>query len=190
MKPGQIVDEFTVKKGGEKLRVVFRVPKAGDARAMVKMVNSVRDEAQYLGMWHHETVKSERKYLSARLQDLRKDRGVFLLVEVHGQLVGNSVIRPLERDSSKHIGTFGIMLKEEFTGIGIGTRLARKTLSLAKKETRFKLIQSNFVSKNKRSYRLHKKLGFKRYGKFPNSNRSKDGTYYDKIYVFKEIKKI
>ena len=190
MKPGQVVDEFTAKKGKETLRVVFRVPKASDATAMVKMVNSVRDEAKYLGMWHHETVKSERKYLGARMQDLRKGRGVFLLVEVNGQLAGDSMVRPFELDFSKHVGEFGIMLKEEFTGIGIGTRLARKTLSLAKKETRFKLIEASFVSKNTRSRKLHKKLGFRQCGRFPNRARSRDGTYFDRIYVFKEIKKL
>ncbi|MDP2974021.1 MAG: GNAT family protein, partial [Candidatus Diapherotrites archaeon] len=99
-------------------------------------------------------------------------------------------ISPTAFDASMHVGHFGIMLKERFTGLGIGTRLGRKMLELAKKNTRFKVIESGFTAKNARSKRLHKKLGFKQYGVFPKAEKLKDGTYCSRVCVYKVIKKL
>ncbi len=191
MRQGKIVEEFDVKnKSGEKLRVVFRHPSKKDARHMLRLVNSARDEAEYLGMRHHETMRTEREFIAKQLENMKKKRGICLFVEVNGELAGNSVIRPLEFDVSPHVGHFGIMLHENFTGIGIGTRLMRKMLQLARTETGFKVIESGYAAKNRRSVKLHRRFGFRRYGRFPKELQLRDGTYCDHVYVCKTIKKL
>lgn len=190
MKQGQIVERFDVKgKKGKALHIVFRYPSKKDVRAALRMVNSARDEADFLGMRKHETMKTEKVFVEKQIENMRKRKGATIFVWVNGRLIGDSVIRPLELDSEKHVGHLGIMLRERFTGFGIGTMLMRRMLELAKKDTRFKVIESAYTAKNERSKRLHKKLGFKQYGVFPKAEKLKDGTYCDRICVFKVIKK-
>jgi RimJ/RimL family protein N-acetyltransferase len=190
-KQGKVVDKFSVKgKDGEKIQTIFRYPKKSDAKACLKMINSVRREAEYLGQRRMETLKSERKWLKDRLSEMRKRKGIFLLVEIEGELIGSASVLPGTYEASDHVGTFGIVLAEKFTGFGIGTRLGKKTLELAKKETKFKLVDSTHFSKNRRSAKLHKKLGFKRYGRFPNECRLKKGGYDDSIWLYKQIKRL
>jgi len=191
MKKGKAIDRFFAKaKDGKKIQVLFRYPSKKDLKAVLKMVNSIRKEAEYLGMRRIETLKSERKWLFNRLKEMRKKEAITLLVEIDSELVGDSSIWPLRRDASPHIAEFGIMLKEEFTGIGIGTRLSKKILQLARKETSYKIIESGYFAENKRSEKLHKKLGFKKYGRFPKGLKFKSGKYCDQILLFKVIKRM
>jgi len=188
MKQGNAVDCFSVKgKDGKKIKAIFRFPSKKDVRDLLKMVNSIRTEADYLGMHRMETLKSERKWLFDRLKEMEKRTAITLLVEINGELAGNSSIWPVRRDACKHIGEFGIMLKEKFTGHGIGTRLGKKMLQLAKKETGYKIIESGHLSPNKRSAKLHKKLGFKQYGRLPKGCKLKTGKYCDHILLYKVI---
>jgi len=189
MKEGAVVEEFTVKgKGRGKLNVVFRYPAVGDIREAMRLVNSVRDEADFLGQMHHETMKTEWIFIKSQLRNMRLRKGVFLFVEVNGALAGDAVISPLSLDTEAHVGHFGILLMERYTGLGIGTRLMRRMLLIAKGHTRFKIIESAYFSGNKRSARLHRKLGFRRYGLLPKGERLKSGEYGDRVFVCKKIK--
>ncbi len=189
MRQGKVVDRFKVKtKEGNSVEIVFRFPKKGDAKPALEMVNSIRREADYLGQRKMETLASERKWLKARLEEMRKGRGFVLFVEADGSLVGDVSIQCCKYDTSPHVGTLGIMLKEQFTGLKIGTRLLKKALGLAKKETPFSIIESGYFGKNKRSRRLHRRFGFKKYGSLPNASKLRDGSYCAHVNVFKQIK--
>jgi len=186
---GKVVDKFSIKgRDGEKIQVIFRYPKNSDST--VHLLDSVRRETMYVSRTRPENRESEAAWLKKRIKQMEQGLVVLLFVEVEGKVVGNSEIRPLETDTSKHIADFGIILREKFTGIGIGTRLMRKVIELAKKETGYKIIQSIYFSKNKRSAALHKKLGFKEFGRLPKGILLKDGTYSDKVFVYKQIKKL
>lgn len=190
-KEGKIVDCFSIKgKDGMPHDIVFRYPSMHDAKAAVRMVNSIRREADYLGMRRIETLKSEKKWLKGKIEEMRKREGLMLFVEAGGKLVGDASIQPSRLDASAHVGTFGIMLEEEFMGIGIGTRLTKKILALAKKHTMFKIIESGYFVKNRRSNSLHQKFGFRLIGIAPKECRLKNGKYCDHAYVYKIIKKL
>ena len=188
-KEGRVVESFLAKgQGSRQARVLFRYPCIADAKNAVKMVNGIRDEADFLGMRMHESVSSEKAWLKEQIANMAAEKGIVLFVEVDGVLVGSASIRPVELDVSEHVGNFGIMLKEEFTMLGIGSRLVQKMLELAKKDTRFSIIASSYFSGNGRSRVLHKKFGFKKYGRFPKARKARDGNYGDEILVFKVVK--
>ncbi len=190
MKPGKIVGRFSVfGKRGKRIKVVFRCPKMSDAKEALRFVNRTRDEADFLGVRRHETLETEKKFLADCLKQKRKRKSVFLFAEADGKIIGCASILPKSVDSMQHVGEFGIMLLEEFTGFGIGSRLAKRVLSIAKKETKFRIIKSGYFSKNKASGALHKKLGFKKYGELPNGAKLKKGGYDNLVHVFKEIRK-
>jgi RimJ/RimL family protein N-acetyltransferase len=189
MRQGQTVGRFKVRtRDGNRVEIVFRFPKKGDAKAALEMVNFIRREADYLGQRRMETLAFEKKWLDARLDDMRKRKGFVLLVEADGSLVGDLSVQCCKYDTSPHVGELGIMLKEQFTGLKIGTRLLKKALQIAKRETPFRIIESGYFAKNHRSKKLHKKFGFKKYGSMPNASKLRDGSYCDHVHVFKQIK--
>jgi len=189
MREGKIVDDFSIKdRSGSKRRVIFRFPKRGDLRAILKMVNGIRAEAEYLGQRRMETLKTERKWLLGQLKGMKEGKTVLIFVGVDGVLVGDVSIQPTVFDVSSHVGEFGIMLKEEFTGLGIGTRLTKKAFQVARKETGYKIISSSYSAPNKRSRMLHKKLGFRKVGLLPKSFKLRNGEYADRVLLYKVIK--
>ena len=140
MKEGKIVDKFSLNgKDGKKYEIIFRYPKKTDVKAALKMINYIRSGAEYLELRRMETLKSEKKWLFGMLEEMRKRKALTLFVEVNKELVGDSAVWPFGMDASTHVAEFGIALKEEFTELGIGTRLAKKVIQLAKKETDYKI---------------------------------------------------
>lgn len=191
MEQGKVVEEFEVKgRDGGRLKIVFRYPRIKDAGSALRMVNTIRREANYLGQRHPETLMSETDWLKQNIGWMKKKAGLALFVEVNGELSGDVSIRPSRFDVSKHVGSLGIMLREKYTGIGIGSRLMARVLELAKRETRFKIIDSGYFAKNKVSKKLHEKFGFRESGRLPNEVRLRNGSYCDHIYVYKNIKKL
>ncbi len=191
MKAGKVVERFSVKdKNGKVLQVLFRFPKMNDAKEAARFINKARDEALFLGMREHENLKSERKFLFEQIKNMRQRKGLFLFVIIDAKIVGDATILPHPFDATPAVGEFGIILLEQFTELGIGSKLVRKMIELAKKKTRFKIIQSAYFAPNKRSKRLHVKFGFKRYGRLPKGCKLKDGKYCDHMFVYKVIKKL
>ena len=188
LKSGKIVGQFTVVgKDGERVSVAFRFPKMADAKPLLRFINRVRDQADFLGERKHETLASEKKFLKERLKRIRQHREILLFAESGGKIVGTTDISPSRLEVMAHVGNFGIALFDEFTGLGIGTRLAKCALRLAKTQTSFKIINSNFFSKNLHSKKLHKKLGFKKYGALPAGAKLRGRGYGTLIYVYKKI---
>ncbi len=191
MKPGQVVERFAIKgKDGKKLEVLFRFPKMGDAKEAMSFINELRDEAEFLGRRRHETLASEKHFLAKWLKHMRQRNGLLLFVEVDGRIVGDANIEPTNYESCEHIGKFAIALRERFTGLGIGSRLMKRMLQLARTKTKFRIIGSSYFSKNPRSRKLHEKFGFREWGVLPKGAKLKDGSYCDHIYLYKIIKKL
>ena len=190
MKQGKVVEEFSVKdKNGNKIHVSFHYPKESDVKQALKLVNEVRDEAEFLGNRKHETPESETKFIKQKILENESGKGIFLFIEADGKLIGDVSLQPNEYDVSSHVGKLGIMIREEFTEIGIGTKAVAKLIELAK-DTDFKIIESGYFKLNKRSERLHKKFGFKKYGEFPSECKLRSGEYCPHIYLYKQIKKL
>ena len=190
MKQGKIVSEFDVKdRNGNSVHVSLRYPKESDVKAALKLVNEIRAEAEFLGFRRHETLESETKFINQKIKENDSGKGIFMFIEADGQLIGDVCLQPNEHDVSSHVGRLGIMIKEEFTELGIGSKALEKILKLVEK-TEFKIIESGHFKPNERSARLHKKFGFKKFGEFPNECRLRSGEYCPHIYLYKQIKKL
>jgi len=188
MKPGKIVEKFAVAaKGGKQISVVFRFPRVSDAKAVLSFINQVRGEAEFLGQRHRETLASEKKFLRDVLKKMRARKKVLVFAKANGKIIGNATISADAAEARSHLGEFGIALLEQFTGLGIGTRLGKCVLGLAKTELKLKLITSFFFSKNARSRALHARLGFKQYGILPKAMKLKRGGFDDEVCVYKTI---
>lgn len=187
MKPGKTVDCFTVKKENKETEIIFRYPSLEDTKEAMQFINAARKEHRFLAERKTETMESEKKFIQSALENMKKKRALLLFAESNGKIIGDASLLPHKKEALFHIGIFGIVLRKEFTGLGIGTRLAEKLFELARKETGFEIVSSKHFSENKKSAALHKKLGFKKYGLFPREFKLKNKTYNNGIHYYKEL---
>jgi len=171
---------FTARDG---TKVVFREPRQTDAKQLKDFINSfVKEPRSGLLINRRVSLRDEKAWLKVWIADIRRRKGVLLLVEVDGKIKGSCSILRLMWKSS-HVADAGIALSVEVRGKGIGEALMKKTIQLARKRMRgLEMIQLKAFSYNKRALDLYKKLGFVEVGRVPRAN--KEGKkYYDDVLM-------
>jgi len=145
---------------------------------LISVNNSVIEEGKYFfkneglssieeaSEWFHEHVKAGLTYVA---------------VKVNGELVGGATIEP-RKGKASHVAYFGIFIKKNFRNLGIGTRLTRKLLELARQK-KFKIIQLYVFASNKQAIHIYKKLGFEEAGRIENGVRLPSDSYTDETIM-------
>ena len=177
--------ELTARDGTS---VVFREPKPSDAKLLMDFINAfVAEPMSGLLINKRVHLKAEKVWLRGWLADIRNRKGVMLLVEADGRIIGNCTVSRLVWKIS-HMADAGIALSKNIRGRGIGEALLRETIELARKRMRgLEMIQLKAFDYNERALDLYRKLGFVVVGRIPRAN--KEGTdYYDDVLMVKNLK--
>ncbi len=109
------------------------------------------------------------------------------MAEDKNKLIGISGVK-LKIGRQNHVGEFGISIKKEYRGIGLGKKLMAEVLKLAKKELKPvpKIIRLSVFPENKIAQKLYKKFGFKVVAKIPKQIQYK-GKLLDEVIMIKEL---
>jgi len=123
------------------------------------------------------SLEDERKWFSGVLREIAEGDQVKLVVEIGSHVVGScDVRRVVPRSPLDHRGVFGICVRKDFRGRGVGTALAKATIEKCK--GKFEALELTVNSKNRMAIKLYKGLGFKRYGTLPGALK-RAGRYFD-----------
>ena len=160
MKAGQAVRQFTV----DRKDVTIRYPAKGDIDKLMKFINSLVKERVYIGTQKRVTRKQEEEWLAARLNAIKINELVYLVVEINDNIVGGASITPSKMPWRTHVGSFDIGLAKLARGKGIGHRLFKALLAESKKRFKISILELEVMSINKRAYRFYQKMGFKKVG--------------------------
>jgi RimJ/RimL family protein N-acetyltransferase len=181
-RPGKIIGNF--KFGKEK--ITLRYPREDDLDMLLNYINSIIRERVYLSMQKPYTRKQEKEFLIDTLKKMKKNDMVYVLAEFGGKPVGSFSLKRDELDAHKHTAELGITLKKEFRGMGLGTRLTKLALKMAKEEMNLKIVWLGLMAENKTAYRVYEKCGFKKVGLLPKFSNYY-GKYMDSILMAKEL---
>lgn len=147
---------------------------------------------EYIEGFHHclDSVARERRYLafvqappfeSARefvLSNIAKN--VSQLVALSGNdVIGWCDISPMRLEGFTHCGTLGMGVRQDFRGLGIGTRLLEQTISEAR-EMGLERIELEVFASNAAAIKLYEKAGFVVEG-VKKKGRKLDGEYDDLV---------
>jgi len=174
--------KFTAKDG---TRLIFREPGPKDALRLVRFINTfVLEPRSGLLINSKVTLEGEKAWLKGWLADIRHRRGVMLLVEKDGRVVGNCTASRLPWKNA-HAADVGIALSKEIRGKGVGEALMIKTIELARSRMRgLEMMHLKAIDYNERARALYNKLGFVEVGRIPRAN--KEGLeYFDDILMVK-----
>lgn len=182
--PGIIIHQFITANGEE---ATIRYPQASDVQAMTEYINIISKEDTYVTVSGEEITKEEElQYLEDQFHKIEDGDSVLLLATVNGAIVGISGVtrNQASRRRALHIGVFGISIKNEYRGAGIGYELAKTTIDQAKLNIdNLRLITLTVYEPNIKAQLLYEKLGFKDYGILPGGVWYRD-NYIDEISMY------
>lgn len=178
------VKTVTTKSGKE---VVFREPRESDAQEMMEYINELVDEDVMIIMNEKQTLAQEQEYVRKTVSALEQKNKVCLLAMNEEKVVG---ISQIERDRGKlnHTGTFGISIKQDCRGDGVGRQLAQAVMKLAENEMGLEVIKLTVFEINQPARELYRKLGFVESGAIPRGIKYR-GEYVKQIIMVKELNK-
>jgi RimJ/RimL family protein N-acetyltransferase len=179
MKAGKVVRIFSAKDGR---RVVLRTPKWEDLEDLLELINSIVEEGAEISRNEKVSREAEIDWLSKTLASLEKDEIFFLVAEVDGKVIASSDIHPL-RGFEKHVGVLGIIIKDGFRDVGIGTEMMKTLVEQAYKMG-LRVLTLTVFATNKRAIHVYERVGFVQTGVTPKKH-FKDGRYIDEIIMTK-----
>ncbi|MEM0141392.1 MAG: GNAT family N-acetyltransferase [Thermoplasmatales archaeon] len=128
------------------------------------------------------TYASEVEWFSNLFRNVEMGDAIAVVAEENGKAIGlcdaNRVRPGTDMD---HVAVLGIAIRKEFRNRGIGEKMIRKVVDLAR--GKFEVLKLEVFSSNSGAIRLYKKIGFVEYGAIPKEIK-RGGMYYDVIYMY------
>jgi len=166
-------------------KVVIRKPKKGDEKDLMIFYNSLVEEKTMTLAVKKVTLKKEREFVQKCLKQEKEKTGVHFALEINEIILGMSGVT-IDGVITHHVGRFGIILKKEARGKGLGFKLAKTVISEAKKKLKVKIVTLNVSHRNKVAIGLYKKLGFKEVGIIKKALNF-FGRYDDEVIMVKYL---
>ena len=167
--------------------VILRSAEGTDAEALIEYLKVTTSETPYLIREPEEvtiTLEQEKHFIESKID---AERELMLVATIDGKHVGNCSlmgIAPYKRYA--HRCEVAIALYQEYCGCGIGTAMMETMLEVAK-NLGYEQAELEVISDNVNAIELYKKLGFEKYGSFPNNMKYSDGTYANADWMMKRL---
>jgi len=155
------------------------------AKEFLDYINSFIEEKAKILINKKLTLEEERKWIEKALKEKRRKERIMLIAQEGKKIVGITSVT-LKKGRQSHVGEFGISVRREYRGMGLGKFLMKEVLKLAKKRLKPKIIRLSVFANNKIAQSLYKKFGFKKIAKIPKQIHYKR-KFVDEIVMIKEI---
>lgn len=169
-------------------QVILRSPDIFDAEQLLEHMRITSAETEFMSRYPEEitvSVEAEARFL----QMIENDVENFMLAAyLDGRMVGNAgVTRVRDNAKYRHRANFGISLRAEVCGLGLGTLMLQEILEIVK-GTSFEQLELSVFGDNARAIALYEKIGFVKVGSMPRAYRLKDGSYHDEVQMVYRVK--
>ncbi|MEM3695021.1 MAG: GNAT family N-acetyltransferase [Candidatus Bathyarchaeia archaeon] len=181
MKAGQIVKTFSSRDGR---RVILRAPRWEDLNDLLELINSLVEEDADILRTEMVSREEEIDWLSKTLASIEKGEAFYLVAEVDGKVVASSDIHP-RGGFARHVGVLGIIVKDGFRDVGIGTEMMKVLIEKAR-EMGLKVLALSVFASNKRAIHVYEKVGFAVTGCIPKKF-FKNGEYIDELIMVRVL---
>ena len=129
----------------------------------------------------HPSLKSWEK----RLTNIPDNVHAYVAI-LNDEIVGNLSFEIAKNARRRHVGAFGMGVKDNVQGQGVGTALLKTAIDLADNWVNIKRIELTVYSDNERAINLYKKFGFVIEGE-AKSYAFRNGKYVDAYYMARII---
>ncbi len=181
--PGKPLEEFMIEKKGKTIHVKFRYPRMSDTEEIMRYINAVTRETEFLRNNKRVTRKEEAKWLRDTINAMKTGKKIYIVAEINGRISGSGSVESMGGAGS-HVGILGIALREKYTNMGIGTRLIELLMNEAIK-IGIEVIKLSHYENNKRARHVYEKLGFRHAGVIPKARKSRNGKYHGEAIMYR-----
>lgn len=171
-----IESQEKILKTGEKL--LIRDAQAKDAASLLKYVNCVGGETEFLTFGKDEFNKTEVEEVAIIEEHKKALNKIFILAELNEEIVGVLVVGANAKARQKHSGEFGVSVRKSEWGKGIGAALIQAMLDWAKISKGLRKINLSVQVNNEAAIKLYEKFGFEKEG-LVKRDLCIDGIFYD-----------
>ena len=172
------------KKGRD---VLLRSAEEKDAEALIDYMKITAAETPFLLREPDEislTIEQEQAFIKAKKDS---ENELLLIAETGGRHIGNaSLMSAGGFKRYRHRCEIAIALYQEYCGLGIGKAMLEMILDIAKKAG-YEQAELEVIANNKPAIALYEKLGFQKYGTFPDNMKYADGSYVDAYWMMKKL---
>lgn len=162
---------------------MIRLAEPNDAAAMLAIQKEVLTEQIYLVTnieEFHQTVEGQKQFIEDKQGNPNE---VLFVAEDKGEVVGWIVFQSPGRMKNLHTGSFGVMVRQDQRGKGIGKQLILKLLDWATVNPVIEKVSLFTFATNLRAIELYKQLGFQEEGRKIKEYKFADGTYVDDVLM-------
>lgn len=172
------------KKGRD---VLLRSAEEKDAEALIDYMKITAAETPFLLREPDEislTTEQEQAFIKAKKDS---ENELLLIAETGGRHIGNaSLMSAGGFKRYRHRCEIAIALYQEYCGLGIGKAMLEMVFDIAKKAG-YEQAELEVIANNKPAIALYEKLGFQKYGTFPDNMKYVDGSYVDAYWMMKKL---
>ena len=175
---------ITDKTGHE---VILRNAEIGDAQDLLNYLKITTSETPYLIREPDEVTLSLEQEQNFIQKIMNSDRELMLIAIIDGKHVGNCSLMELGGYRRyRHRCEVAIALYQEYCGRGIGKAMMETVLQIAH-EIGYEQAELEVIADNKNAITLYEKLGFEKYGHFPDNMKYDNGKYADAYWMMKKL---
>jgi putative acetyltransferase len=176
---------FTTKKNKS---ITFRSPEIADAQRIIDTMVEVATTAPYIlntpESFRSKPLEDEVKWIEKYLEN---PRGMIILAEHAGKVVGILDFTAYKSDKMRHRGILGVSVHSDMRGEGVGQLFFKKLLQEVRVIEGLTHIELSMMSENHEAYHLYKKVGFKEFGRRPQAYKQPDGSFCDEVMMAIEL---
>jgi len=121
------------------------------------------------------SIKEEKEVISKHKESASK---LFLIACIDEEIVSVLTFATENKKRKTHVGIFGITVKKDFWGLGIGNTMISELVEWAKSTKIIKKINLMVQTNNEKAINLYKKHGFEIEGTHTRDSLI-DGIFYD-----------
>ncbi|MFH0068577.1 GNAT family N-acetyltransferase [Peribacillus sp. NPDC056705] len=166
---------------------IIRTGELADAEAVLDVQNSVISEGEYfiaVSEEFNKTPEQQRDWIRTLLEN---ERETIIVAEKNGEVIGWIVFQSENRKRMSHKGSFGMMIRKNYRGKGIGKELLKALLEWAEANPFIEKVSLGVFSTNQRAISLYKKMGFVEEGRKIKEFKMSEREYVDDIIMYKMV---
>ncbi|WP_373459012.1 N-acetyltransferase family protein [Peribacillus sp. V2I11] len=173
----------------KKNRLAYRVRtgELEDAEAVLDIQNAVISEGEYFIAVSEEFNKTPEQQRDWIRRLLENERETIIVAELNGAVMGWIVFQAENRKRMSHKGSFGMMIRKNYRGEGIGKELIKALLEWAEANPFIEKVSLGVFSTNQRAISLYKKMGFVEEGRKVKEFKISEREYVDDIIMYKMV---
>lgn len=173
-------------KNGQEFEI--RSPLINEAQLSLELMIETAAHSPYIlstpEAFKKRTVENQVKWFQ---DSASSDSAIIISMFYKNQIIGFCDARSYTDIKRKHRATLGMLIHQNYRGLGLGMKLMEVLIAKIKQFAGIKIIELDVMTNNIPALKMYEKIGFKKGGIFPNAFILPSGEVSDNLTMLLEL---